>query len=140
MVRQSITRILAGSTSFDEAVPLILDTVCRSIGAAIGRYWQINSLGGALLCAHTWHAVSDVRLPKANDASLPGRACATKRVVCMNAEGRASELPEPPSAIAFPIMGHDVLGVIEFCQVKMAQPDVSFSDLLADIGSELGQF
>lgn len=140
MVRQSITRILAGSTSFDEAVPLILDAVGRSIGAGMGRYWQINSPGGALLCAHTWHAVSDPRLPSANDASLPGRACVTKSVVCVNADGRASELPEPPSAIAFPIMVDDVLGVIEFCRIQMTEPDGSFSDLLADIGSELGQF
>src|SRR5438876_49883 len=81
-----VTKILADASSFREAAPQILETVCEGLDWRLGQVWRVDQEEDALVFVGAWHAGSreleefvssnrDVKF--ARGEGLPGRVWAT---------------------------------------------------------------
>jgi PAS domain S-box-containing protein len=154
----TVAEILADAASVDEATPRILQAVCESLDWDLGTLWRVDREAGVLLCAQVWRKASlDVgafeaatrKSTFAPGVGLPGRVWASRVPACVpdvihdgnflraNAAARSGL----HAAFAFPILlGGDVLGVIDFFSRDIRQPDAELLELMASLGSQIGQF
>ncbi len=54
-IRDAVTRILAGAARLSEALPALLEAVCRPMGWRYGARWVRDTSDDTLLCGETWH-------------------------------------------------------------------------------------
>jgi PAS domain S-box-containing protein len=158
VAQHSVTRILAEAETLGEATRRILPAVCGSLIWQVGALWTVDRQAGVTRCIEVWHA-PDVAVPAfeamtreitfAPGVGLPGRVWADRQ-----AHWVANVVTDPNfpralvaareqlhSAVAFPILlGAEVLGVIEFFNAAIQQPDADLLDMFAAIGSQIGQF
>jgi PAS domain S-box-containing protein len=154
----TVAGILADAVSVDEATPRILQAVCECLDWDLGTLWRIDHAAGVLRCARVWRKASLDAGPFeaatretafAPGVGLPGRVWASRVPACIpdvahdpsflraNEAGRAGL----HAAFAFPILlGGEVLGVIDFCSRAIRQPDAELLDMMASLGSQIGQF
>ncbi len=156
--QHAVTRVLAESVALDLANPKILQAICESIGWDLGELWSVDRQAAVLRCVETWHspkvAVSEFQLKTrhftfAIGVGLPGRVWASSSAIWM------VDVVEDPNfyraAIAaqvglhggfgFPILsGDEILGVITFFSRQVQPPDADLLEMLAVIGSQIGQF
>jgi PAS domain S-box-containing protein len=156
---QSATaRALTESASLLEAAPRILRAICETLDWEHGALWRVDAAAGHLHCVETWHppAVSFPRFEKASREAtfapgigLPGRVWATGKPLWIPDVPHDANFPRAPiaareglrGAIGFPILlGTQVLGVLEFFSREVRQPDDDLLEMLATIGSQIGQF
>jgi len=149
---------LAESASLADAAPRILRAICRSLGWAHGALWQVVPDAGVLRCVETWHE-PDLAIAKFESVSrelrfapgvgLPGRVWETKRPAWIPDVVRDANFPRAEiaraeglhGAFGFPIvLGADVLGVMEFFSQRIQRPDDQLLEMLATVGSQIGQF
>jgi PAS domain S-box-containing protein len=158
VVQQAVTQILAESATLPEATPRILQAVCQSLGWDLGALWSVDREAALLRCVETWHTPS-VAAPLFEATSrtttfvrgrgLPG---------CVWSSGAPAYIPDivddvnflrAPfaererlhAAFAFPLVsGEDVLGIMEFFSPEIRQPDQDLLNIMATIGSQIGQF
>jgi len=158
LVQYRVTRILADAATVEEATPKILQAMCECVGWDLGAAWRIDPKAGVLRCAELWRtpSVEAAQFETATRAStfrlgsgLPGRVWATGAPAYIPDVGhdmafRRADIATRPvlrAAIAFPILlGGDVLGVIGFISRDLSQPDQDLLVVLANIGSQIGQF
>lgn len=139
-------------------MPEILRVLCEDLGWDLGALWRIDQQADMLRCAGVWRvtSVEAVQFEAATWAStfrpgsgLPGRVWASRTpefipdVIHDPAFLRADVAAREGlhAAFAFPILlGSAVLGVIDVLGRSIRQPDQDLLDMVATIGSQIGQF
>ncbi|MGY4421058.1 PAS domain S-box-containing protein [Bradyrhizobium sp. JR6.1] len=157
-VQHAVARILAETTTIEEATPRILRAIGEYLGWDVGALWRVDREAGVLRCVELWHKAS-IEVPEFERVSreftfvpglgLPGRVWSSREpeyvpdVVSDENFPRASiaEREGLHTAFGFPILlGSEVLGVIECFSREIRQPDQELLNMLATIGSQIGQF
>jgi PAS domain S-box-containing protein len=153
-----ITRILAESSTLEEAAPRILHGICENLDWEIGEIWQLDSQAGGLRCLNLWHVPSlDVSefetttrtlvLPKG--VGLAGRVWEGGEPLWITDLTTGGNLARAPlakrlgllRAFGFPIrLGGEILGVILFFTRELRPIDTALLPMFAAIGSQIGQF
>lgn len=152
-----VTRALAESANFAEAVPQILRAVCEGLGWEKGALWSVERGEGSVLRhVAAWRAPT-LEIEGAEvlgglstfemGEGMPGQVWASGEPVWVQ---DISETSYPRAAaaaraglhgaFAFPILLHgEVLGVLEFFSREVRPPDASLLALMASVGSQAGQ-
>jgi len=157
-VRDAVTRALAGSRSLAEAAPGILRAVCETLGWQMGALWIVEPHVNLLRCVETWHAPSvsvtgfetttrGQTFP--SGVGMPGRVWASGQPAWIPDVTKDENFPRAAIAakeglrasLGFPIaIGGEVVGVMEFFSHEIRQPDEELLEMLAALGSQIGQF
>jgi PAS domain S-box-containing protein len=158
LVQYRVTRVLADAATVQEAMPKVLQAMCESLGWDLGAVWRIDPKARVLRCAELWRTASveaahfEVVTRKSTfgtGSGLPGRVWETgapayipdvgQDEVFRRADIAARQVLR--AAIAFPILlGREVIGVFGFISRDVAHPDQELLVVLANIGSQIGQF
>jgi PAS domain S-box-containing protein len=157
-MQHAVTRVLADSTSLDEATPKILQALCDNLGWDLGALWRVLTNADVLRCVAVWQQPS-MRAPDFETATrnstfppgvgLPGRIWASAKPIWVSNVTAQPNFPRAQFAIkdglhaacGFPIMlGNKILGAIEFFSRKIQPPDDDLLEMMAAIGSQIGQF
>jgi GAF domain-containing protein len=118
----------------------------------------VDQKAEVLRCVELWHTAS-IEVPEFERVSresafvpglgLPGRVWSSLELEYLPDVVSDENFPRAPiaereelhAALAFPILlGGEVLGVIEFFSREIRQPDQELLNVLATIGSQIGQF
>jgi PAS domain S-box-containing protein len=158
LAQHTVTHILAEATTLEEAAPKILRAVCECLLWDLGALWRTDEEGGVLRCVEVWHNES-IEVPEFEVAirestfkpgiGLPGRVWSSREPAYIpdvvddanfsRAAIAAREMLH--AAFGFPILlGGEVLGVMEFFSHEIRQPDRDLLNMMATIGSQIGQF
>ncbi len=154
----AVTRFLAESPTLGEVAPKILQAICESLGWEMGAFWRVDQEGDVIRCSDVWHSPS-VNVAKFTEFSkqtvftrglgLPGRVWASGEPSWITDVLQDANFPRAPiaareglhGALCFPIRRAGlVLGVMEFFSRKIQEPDDGLLQMLAAIGSQIGQF
>jgi signal transduction histidine kinase len=154
----AITRILAQAATVEEATPKILQALCECLGWDLSALWLVDREAGLLRCAELWRTPS-IEVPEFEVATrassfrlgegLPGRVWESRAPACIaDVAGDSTFLRASAAAreglhavFAFPILlKTEVLGVIDLVSREISQPDQELFEMMAPIGSQLGQF
>src|SRR5882672_1325525 len=158
MAQHTVTQILAEAATLDEATPKILRAVCECLVWDVGALWRTEREAGVLRCVEIWHKES-LEVPEFEAASrestfepgtgLPGRVWFNREPAYIPDIVRDASFLRAPiaarevlhAAFGFPILlGGEVLGVMEFFSNEIRQPDRDLLNMMATIGSQIGQF
>jgi PAS domain S-box-containing protein len=157
-VQHTVAQILAEAVTIEEATPRILRAIGECLGWDVGALWRVDLKAEALRCVELWHKgsmeVSEFERVSRESIfvpglGLPGRVWSSREpeyvpdVVSDEnfPRGPIAALEELHAALAFPILlGEEALGVIEFFSREIKQPDQELLNVLATIGSQIGQF
>jgi PAS domain S-box-containing protein len=158
VAQHRVTEILAQAASLQEATPEILRTIGEGLTWDVGVLWRLDREAGVLRCVEIWHADA-VEIPGfeavcrqsafAPGIGLPGRIWLSREPVYIPDVVPDANFPRAPlasreglhAAFAVPILlGGEVLGVMEFFSHEIRQPDHDLLDMMATIGSQIGQF
>jgi PAS domain S-box-containing protein len=156
--QHAVARALADSSSLGDAAGRILRAICEALGWDHGGLWQVDAALGVLRCLETWSAPEE-GFPEftaasrhqafAPGAGLPGRVWASRRPAFIPDVVRDENCPRGGvasreglrGALGFPILlGDEVIGVLEFFSREVSRPDEELLEMLATIGSQVGQF
>lgn len=153
-----VTRVLAESRDFREAVPKILQAVCEALSWEVGLLWTLDREDEVLRFVEAWHApevdveeferLSSRRVFPRGDAGLPGRVWAAGEPVWV--EDIAADRSFPRSALAersdlhaafgFPvIIQGETVAVLEFFSREVRPPDEALLAMMVHVGSQMGQ-
>jgi diguanylate cyclase (GGDEF)-like protein len=156
-IRDAVTRILAGAARLSEALPGILEAVCKPLGWHYGARWMRDTRNNTLLCGETWSAPIAQPLAHASRArrfpitahDLISRAWTTQVLATTLDVGqdidynRREQALESGlhSAFAFPVVVQgEVVCVLEFLGPHVQQADVLIETLASSLGSQLALF
>jgi diguanylate cyclase (GGDEF)-like protein/PAS domain S-box-containing protein len=168
-MEHAITQALAESATVEDAMAIILRTICQALEWTCGAHWSWSGADELLRCGATWHVdiegVADflaASRKSPNEApAWPNAAPGTRtggvvRRVWFSGEpawfadvmqhpdfrrGPAAARAGLHSAFGFPILaGTQPLGVMEFYSREMKQPDAALLQMVRAIGSQIGQF
>jgi len=158
MTQHTVTQLLADAATLEEVAPKILQTVCEFLLWDVGALWSVDSEAGVLRCVRIWHKES-LEVPEFEAANrettfvpgigLPGRVWFGREPVYIPDVARDSNFPRAPisarellhAAFGFPILlGGEVLAVMEFFSHEIRQPDQELLNMMATLGSQIGQF
>jgi two-component system sensor histidine kinase/response regulator len=154
----AVARALAESSSLREAARTILQAICEALGWDYAGLWQVDAARDVLRCVETWSAPG-VSFPEFEAASrgssfapgvgLPGRVWASRQPFFAPDVIHNGNFPRGPmvaraglhSALGFPLLlGGEVIGVLEFFSREIGRPDAELLEMLATVGSQVGQF
>lgn len=154
----AVARIVAESSSVAEAMPEILAAIGEGLEWHWGAFWSLDSSSDALRCTDVWVA-RDVAAPSFEAASrawhvergagLPGRAWETARPQWIADCTTDSDFPRRAAAVedglrgafAFPVgIAGEAHGVFEFLHREVLVPDEPLLQMVATLGSQIGQF
>src|SRR6266853_1722647 len=157
-VQHTVAQILAEAATIEEATPRILPAMGECLGWDVGALWRVDREAEALRCVELWHKAS-IEVPEFERVSreftfvpglgLPGRVWSSLEPEYIPDVVPDENFPRAPiaereglhAAFGFPILlGGEVLGVIEFFSREIRQPDQELLNMLATIGSQIGQF
>src|SRR5712672_3484085 len=157
-VQHTVAQILAEAATIEEATPTILRAMGECLGWDVGALWRVDREAEALRCVELWHEAS-IEVPEFERVSreftfvpglgLPGRVWSSLEPEYIPDVVPDGNFPRGPiaereglhAAFGFPILlGGEVLGVIEFFSREIRQPDQELLNMLATIGSQIGQF
>jgi PAS domain S-box-containing protein len=157
-VQHTVAQILAEVATIEEATPRILWAMGECLGWDVGVLWRVDREAEALRCVELWHKAS-IEVPEFERVSrectfgpgsgLPGRVWSSLEPEYIADVIPDENFPRAPiaereglrAAFGFPILlSAEVLGVIEFFSREIKQPDQELLNMLATIGSQIGQF
>jgi signal transduction histidine kinase/integral membrane sensor domain MASE1 len=157
-VEHGVSRVLAEASTVNEAARKILQSISETAGWETGAIWFVDKTAGELRCVETWH-VPKIRVPEFEAATrsrtftkgvgLPGRIWASGAPTWISDVTQDQNFPRGEiaareglhAAFGFPIrLGDDILGVIEFFSRQIRQPDDNLLQMVAVLGSQIGQF
>jgi PAS domain S-box-containing protein len=157
-IQHAISRVLAESSTAEQATPKILQAICENFGWDLSALWSIDPREAVLRCVEIWGAPNiplddfkavSRRMTFARDAGLPGRVWDSGRpawIADVIQDGNFSRALDAKqaglhAAFAFPILiGSGVSGVIEVFSREVHAPDEDLLRTFAVLGSQLGQF
>jgi PAS domain S-box-containing protein len=157
-VQHRIAQILAEAVTIEEATPRILWAMGECLGWDVGVLWRVDPEVEALRCIELWHKAS-IEVPEFERVSreftfapglgLPGRVWSSLEPEYVPDVVLDENFPRGPiaereglhAAFGLPILlGGEALGVIEFFSREIRQPDQELLNVLATVGSQIGQF
>ncbi|MGY3423469.1 PAS domain S-box-containing protein [Bradyrhizobium sp. F1.13.4] len=157
-VQHTVAQILTEVATIEEATPRILWAMGECLGWDVGVLWRVDREAEALRCVELWHKGS-IEVPEFERVSrectfgpgsgLPGRVWSSLEPEYIADVVPDENFPRAPiaereglrAAFGFPILLRgEVLGVIEFFSREIRQPDQELLNMLATIGSQIGQF
>jgi PAS domain S-box-containing protein len=157
-VQHTVAQILAEAPTIEEATPRILWAMGECLGWDVGALWRVDREAEALRFVELWHKAS-IEVPEFERVSreftfvpglgLPGRVWSSLEPKYVPDVVLDENFPRGPiaereglhAAFGFPILlGGEALGVIEFFSREIRQPDQELLNMLATIGSQIGQF
>jgi signal transduction histidine kinase/CheY-like chemotaxis protein len=154
----AVARVLAEATTLSEGASEILRAICESLDWEVGGIWRVEGEPASLRCVEVWHLPSldlaeFVRISRRKifgpDEGLPGRIWARGSAVWISDVAEEPAFPRGPiasksglhAAVGFPLRrGAETLGVLEFFSREIREPDSDLLQLMASIGSQIGQF
>jgi PAS domain S-box-containing protein len=158
IAQHTITQMLATAATLEDVTPKILQTVCESLSWDVGVLWRVDREAGVLRSVEVWHDES-VEVPQFEAScrqqifmpgvGLPGRVWSSREPAWITDVVHDTKFLRAPiaareglhAAFGLPILlGADVLGVIEFFSRETRQPDQELLDMMATLGSQIGQF
>ena len=168
-MEHAVTRVLAESETLEEAMPVILETICENHDWACGAHWQWDKNAEMLRCAHSWHVQAEevakfIAFTRTTVNEAPawhGEAPRTqsgglvRRVWASGAPMWFPDVTQQPDfrrgpvaakaglhcAFGFPILaGVQALGVMEFYSREIKEPDDALLQIVRSIGRQIGQF
>jgi PAS domain S-box-containing protein len=158
LAEHAVTRILAEAATVEEAMPKVLQALCECLRWDLSALWLVDRDAEVLRCAELWCAPS-VEAPEFEAATwastfghgsgLPGRVWASRAPACIPdvaadpsfLRGDVAAREGLHAAFAIPILlGAEVLGVIDLVSREVREPDQGLLDMVATIGSQIGQF
>ena len=154
----AVARALSESASFAEAAPRIIQAICENLAWTTGAVWNFDRHAQVLRCQEFWH-VPHHPVPEFEaitramtvppGTKLAGQAWSTGQAVWVTDVSQDSSSLRARAAadggihvvLATPILSANaVLGVLEFSDVTVRQPDADLLDMLSCIGSQIAQF
>ncbi len=159
LAAQNVTTcVLVESATLAEAMPRVLEAVCKSLDWVMGVRWSVDPQAHVLRSAEMYVAPPRLlqemvevnrRVTFLHGVGLPGRVWSTGRAAWI-----ADVVPDPnfPRAAAaakdglhgafgFPIIGPGgFLGVMEFFSTEIREPNAAVLALFEGIGGQVGQF
>ena len=153
-----VTRVLIDAKSFAEAAPQAIAAICQAEEWALGEVWLYDAAASVLRLDGTWHApglrdmhgieLASARLAIRPGVGLVGRVWQRDTPVWIRDLREEEELGWAEyserfglrSAVGFPIRARSgVEAVAVLFSQAIREPDEPLLDLLADIGSRIGQ-
>ncbi len=158
----SVTRILAESPALADALPRILQRICKTFGWEVGAMWTVDPDSNVLRCLKVWPSQTSSdgsalsrfealsrEFRFAAGVGLPGRVWQQRKPAWIPDVTKDDNFPRGPAAaaeglhaaFAFPILsGENFLGVMEFFSHEIREPDRALLATFTGIGSQIGQF
>jgi PAS domain S-box-containing protein len=154
----AIARILAESATLAEATPSIVQAICQNLGWPVGAIWRLDAGAQVLRCIKVWHEgpkkfhefeATTGQITFAPGIGLPGRVWTSGLPAWIPDVTRDDNFPRAPvaareglhSAFGFPIrLGDEILGILEFFSSEIHRPDDDLLQMMATVGSQIGQF
>src|SRR5258708_5383485 len=155
----SVTRILAESPALADALPRMLQRICKTFGWEVGAMWTVDVDAGVLRCLTVWpsHGPADGSAAAKFEAlsheirfapgvGLPGRVWRDLKPAWIPDVTKDDNFPRAPAAaaeglhaaFAFPILsGEKFLGVMEFFSHEIREPDEALLATFRGIGSQI---
>src|SRR6516225_3741905 len=152
------TSVLVESATLAEAMPRILEAVCKSLDWVMGVRWSVDSQAHVLRCAEMHVARPRLlqemvevnrRVTFPHGIGLPGRVWSTGRAAWIADVVHDPNFPRAAAAakdglhgaFGFPIIGPGgFLGVMEFFSMEIREPNAAVLALFEGIGGQVGQF
>jgi signal transduction histidine kinase/CheY-like chemotaxis protein/HPt (histidine-containing phosphotransfer) domain-containing protein len=152
------TSVLVESATLAEAMPRVLEAVCKSLDWGMGVRWSVDSQAQVLRCAEMHVAPPRLlqemvevnrRATFPHGVGLPGRVWSTGRAAWITDVVRDPNFPRGSAAakdglhgaFGFPIIGPGgFLGVMEFFSTEIREPNAAVLALFESIGGQVGQF
>jgi PAS domain S-box-containing protein len=152
------TRVLAESATLAEAVPRVLEAICKSLEWEVGLLWNVDRDANVLRCVDIWSSpvvsvrefeAMSRRLAFPPGVGLPGRVWQEAKSVWVTDLSADPNFPRAPIAAAeglragfgLPVSaGTEMVGVMEFFTRQVRQPDEEVLRMLTATGSQIGQF
>jgi PAS domain S-box-containing protein len=149
---------VAEATTLDDAIPVILQSLCQQLDWQFAALWLVDPQTQQLHCNQNWHpstlqAEDFVSISQMTTldvgVGLPGRVWASRQPSWVLEITQDANFPRATwanqagfhSAFGFPILsGGDCLGVIECYSVRRQSPDLSLLQCMTVIGGQIGQF
>jgi len=157
-VQIEVARIMAEAESLEAAAPSLLQAICESLGCDMGQLWQLDRDLESLSWLAAWH-VPALEADEFEEASrnrtytkgvgLPGRIWASRTSEWIESLANDQNFPRATfaaearlaSAFGFPVMlGHTVMGVMEFFSRDSLALDPTLLKIMNAIGNQIGQF
>src|SRR5262249_24977475 len=154
----AIVRVLTESGTLWEAAAKLVQAVCDNAGWDAGALWLVDPNGGVLACLADWHrpgvqaagfGVLYGQTRFAPGVGLPGRVWVQGTPLWMGNYARDRDLPRASAAaqaglqgaFGFPVrLGEETLGVLDFFRRDRRPPADDLLQMLAAVGSQIGQF
>jgi diguanylate cyclase (GGDEF)-like protein/PAS domain S-box-containing protein len=155
----SVTALLAGAKTMDEAAPRIIETICAALGADGGAFWNWDQQGQVLRCHASWSTGtptmrqflqwSSQQCFAPDSDGLVGRVWGRGEPVWIADIGLEPGILHADiglklglcGAFAFPVgVGSALYGVLEFYLPHACPYDPALLALTRAIGSQIGQF
>ncbi len=158
MAQHTITQILAEAPTLEDAAPGLLQAMCACLAADLSALWRTDRDAGVLRCVEIWHTASfsdpdfvaaTRALTFAPGVGLPGRVWAAREPAYIPDVVRDANFVRAPiaargrvrTAFAFPItLRGEILGIMEFFNHELREPDEHVLEMMTTIGSQIGQF
>jgi signal transduction histidine kinase/DNA-binding response OmpR family regulator len=152
------TSVLVESATLAEAMPRVLEAVCKSLDWVMGVRWSVDSQAHVLRCAEMHVAPPRLlqemvqvnrRATFPHGVGLPGRVWSTGRAAWIADVVHDPNFPRAAAAakdglhgaFGFPIIGPGgFLGVMEFFSTEIREPNAAVLALFEGIGGQVGQF
>jgi PAS domain S-box-containing protein len=137
----TVTHILAETTVFANAVPLLLRSLCETLGWQLGIFWGVDEEINALHPIGSWHS-SDLSIENFQVFNQPstlalGGGSPQPVWICE----LASNENFFAAAIELPIvLGNQVLGAMKFFTNQILQRDLDLLQMMSAIAIQIGQF
>jgi diguanylate cyclase (GGDEF)-like protein/PAS domain S-box-containing protein len=156
-VQFAVTRPLASAASWSEAAPPVLKGICETLGLAAGEFWRVDNHANVLRWESGWYRptrdftafqAAGKDLTFGRGVGLLGRVWRTGRAASVD-DVAAGDSPRAWQAgkaglhgkFAFAVTnGRKVTGVIALFSHERRSLDRPMLRVMADIGSQIGQF
>ncbi|MDQ6714259.1 MAG: EAL domain-containing protein [Candidatus Dormibacteraeota bacterium] len=157
-VQFAVTRPLATAASWAEAAPQVLQGICETLGWTVGEFWAVDPEPNVLRLEFGWHRptrdttafeAASRELTFARGVGLVGRVWANGHAASIEDLGSERHSPWTAAALnaglratfAFAVTnGRKVTGVIALFSSERRSLDRATLRLMADIGSQMGNF
>jgi len=157
-MQYAVTRILSESASIDDATPRIVQSICECLDWKLGEIWRVDGETKRLTFVKAWHLPSGDLAEFASESlgltflpgtGLPGRVCETRKPLwirnlaedCNFLRSSLAAKADLHCGFGFPILlGEETLGVMVFFSREVREPDPDVLEMMANIGSQIGQF
>jgi PAS domain S-box-containing protein len=156
--QSAVIRVLAEATTLVSAVPAILQSLCENLGWQLGVIWNVDHEHNVLRYVNSWQEATTNRqafiavnqqTTFGPGTGLPGQIWLSHQPTWISDLSQATNFLRSLSAgreglqavFGFPILlADEILGVIECFSDRIQEPDADLLQMMAAIGSQIGQF